>query len=207
MSWGTLLTNGSFENSPVNIPGSPGFITVGSPNTWVLPGWTVAFGNIDYIGPYWQAAHGSRSLDLNGFNSQGTIYQTFPSTPGQRYLVTFALAGNPDLQPRWANIRVWVHDGLNTFDSADFNYWVSGQTRSSMGWRYVNWTFTAQSVFTTLGFTSLDNSAEDYWAPHGYSFGPALDDVSVIPIPIPEPATLALVGLGLIGLGFLRRKS
>ena len=198
--FGNLITNGSFEDG--NPTWNPyGFQSLMAPDNYTITGWTVSEGSVDYIGSYWQAAHGNRSLDLAGVYYNGTIFQSFPTLVGVPYQVTFALAGNPDVQPRTTTVRVWVSDGSTTFDQADFNYTVNGQTPSNMGWIYVSWTFTAQSALTTLGFTSLDTYNDPVW---GYSFGPALDDVSVTAIP--EPATLALVGLGLIAAGFLRRR-
>lgn len=199
--WANLLSNGSFElGNPTWNP--YGFQSLFAPDNFTITGWTISAGSVDYIGTYWQAAHGSRSLDLAGLYYNGTIFQSFPTVPGVPYLVSFALAGNPDVQPRTTTVRVWVSDGSSTFDWADFNYLVNGQTRTNMGWIYVSWIFTAQSPLTTLGFTSLDTYNDPQW---GYSFGPALDDVSVTAIP--EPATLALLGLGLVAIGFLRRQS
>src|SRR5688572_27430249 len=54
------FTNGSFELGSVN-PGG-GWITLGSGNP-AITGWEIFDGTIDYIGAYWQAADGSRSLD------------------------------------------------------------------------------------------------------------------------------------------------
>lgn len=204
LGWANLLTNGSFESAWVN-PGNS-YVTIYGPNTVAIIGWVIPGGvNIDYIGGFWVAADGSRSLDLNGYNV-GTIYQTFASTPNQLYRVRFALAGNPDWQPRTADVRVWVDAGSGPYAYADFSFPVNGQTRTNMGWTYYTWDFVAQSNFTTLGFTSLDNGSDDWNPNYNYplAFGPALDDVSVTAIP--EPATLALVGLGLIGIGYLRRR-
>lgn len=109
-----LITNGSFEQG--YLPGGRDY-TVYAPNSTTITGWTVSDGSVDYIGWYWQAAEGNRSLDLSGF-SLGTIYQDFPTTPGTEYFVRFALAGNPDLQPRITTVRVWVDDP--TVNYADF---------------------------------------------------------------------------------------
>ena len=53
--------NGSFETGPT--PG--GYVTLSAGDTQIT-GWTVTGDSVDYIGSYWPAADGSRSLDLSG---------------------------------------------------------------------------------------------------------------------------------------------
>src|SRR5262249_24519791 len=86
-----LLVNGSFEEGPD--PGA--FLPVNKDST-DIKGWTVTRGQIDYIGSFWPAADGKRSLDLHGSPGFGGVSQTFPTVKGQKYRVTFALAGNPE---------------------------------------------------------------------------------------------------------------
>ena len=71
--------NGSFENASVN-PGS-GFTNLAGGST-AITGWTVGGDSIDYIGGYWNAQNGSRSIDLSG-NAPGSIFQTFDTVLGQ----------------------------------------------------------------------------------------------------------------------------
>ena len=88
------LVNGSFEIGP-NPNVGPGFITLGTGNSSIT-GWTVTAGSIDYIGSYWMAQDGSRSIDLAG-TSLGTLTQTLTDTiVGQRYAVNFWVSKNPD---------------------------------------------------------------------------------------------------------------
>ena len=63
-----LISNGSFEEG-VN-PGAA-FITLPAGST-AITDWKVERGTIDYIGPYWTAAEGQRSVDLAG-NNRGAI--------------------------------------------------------------------------------------------------------------------------------------
>lgn len=191
-----LIQNGSFETATVN-PGAS-FIGLDAVST-VITGWTVSQGSIDYIGALWQASNGSRSLDLSGGNA-GRIQQTFNTTVGGTYRVTFDLAGNPNASPIIKDMRVSAGGS-----SADFSFNTTGKSSSNMGWLSKSWDFTANSTTTTLEFISLTNSFA----------GPALDNVSVIalssppPSPIPEPSSvLGLLSLGVLGIGSaLKRQS
>jgi choice-of-anchor C domain-containing protein len=191
-----LIQNGSFENGT-----DPGVFQTLSGGSTVITGWTVSPGSqIDYIGTLWQASNGSRSLDLSGGNA-GRIQQTFNTTVGGTYRVTFDLAGNPNASPIIKDMRVSAGGS-----SADFSFDTTGKSSSNMGWVSKSWDFTANSTTTTLEFITLTNSVA----------GPALDNVSVIalsppptPTPIPEPSSvLGLLSLGVLGISSaLKRQS
>ncbi|MBI4578730.1 MAG: DUF642 domain-containing protein, partial [Planctomycetes bacterium] len=79
----TSFVNGSFENGP-----SPGVNLPLSGGSTAINGWVVTRAGIDYVGSYWSASHGTRSLDLEGATAaQGGIRQTIPTIPGKEYLV------------------------------------------------------------------------------------------------------------------------
>jgi choice-of-anchor C domain-containing protein len=184
-----LVTNGSFEDASID-PG--GYTTLNAVSN-VLTGWTVSNGSVDYIGTYWQAADGSRSLDMDG-NSQGTIAsQTLNTIAGQTYLVSFALAGNPDNGPTIKTIQAAIGDsGWQTF-----TFDTTGKTHSDMGWITESFLYTAVGT-STISFQSLTG------APVGdprAAWGPALDNVVVTAVP--EASTWAMMVLGFLGVGFV----
>ena len=55
-----LIQNGSFENGTDPVV----FTKLVAVNSTSITDWTVSAGTIDYIGSYWQAAEGARSIDL-----------------------------------------------------------------------------------------------------------------------------------------------
>ena len=174
------FTNGSFELGSVN-PGG-GWTTLSSGNP-AITGWEIFDGTVDYIGGYWQAADGSRSVDLNGNDGSAGIRQTFDTIAGDTYQIRFALAGNPDGAPLTKSVQL-TSGGASQL----FSFTIPpGASHADMGWAYHSLLFTATADSTTLSF--LSNTA-------GVYFGPAIDDVSVTAVP--EPATLSLVALGLV---------
>jgi len=188
-----LLRNGSFEMGR-----NPGRLLALPPRSTAINGWTVTRGSIDYIGRFWQAADGSRSIDLDGWNAGG-IAQTFSTTVGQNYLVAFALAGNPNARPLLKEMRVTAAG-----QSADFSFDITGKRVSDMGWLQKSWQFTAVDTESTLEFFSLSKSK-------GQVHGAALDNVSVVGISqaasVPEPSSVAgLIAFSALGAGWMRKR-
>lgn len=191
LSQGASFTNGSFE-SGIN-PGS--FTTLSSGDGTSITGWTVSNSSIDYIGSYWTAADGSRSLDLDGRAVQGAVAsQAFDTVPTTTYRVRFAMAGNPDNGPTIKEVRVSAAS-----DSADFTFDVTGHTRSSMGWEEKIFLFVATGATTTLTLASLTSSSGGFCC-----WGPAVDNVRVDAVS--EPTSLLLFGAMLVGVGVAARR-
>ncbi len=177
-------TNGSFESG--DDPGA--YTTLNAGDSTSITDWMVASGSVDYIGTYWQASNGSRSIDLNGL-AQGSITQTIPTTVGATYDITFDLSGNPDSRsdvndplysPSLKDVAV-IATGASaqnfTFDTS-----MKGNGLANMMWKPHTYTFVATATNTVLAFASQIPGA----------FGPALDNVlitetALAPIPASCP--------------------
>ncbi|RFP18348.1 MULTISPECIES: choice-of-anchor C family PEP-CTERM protein [unclassified Duganella] len=179
-----LIANGGFESAANAFSGN--FITLGSG----LDGWVINSGSVDLINNYWQPASGSYSLDLNG-SGTGTISQSFATTVGATYNVSFSMAGN--------------HDGggdktitVGVTDPHSFSFALAGSSHAAMGWQTEGFSFVATSTQSTLTFAG--NDANSY-------YGAALDNVSVTAaVPEPETYAMLLAGLGLVGAIARRRR-
>lgn len=183
----SLVVNGSFEGTG-NIAT---YTTLAAPST-AINGWTVTSGSIDWIGGYWTAQAGNRSLDLAGSNANGVIVgQTFATVVGQTYEVAFWMAGNPDrLTTKYLSATVTDATDDSVLATQNFSFTnTAATTKTNMGWTEYSLVFIAESTSTKLTFTSLN----------AVSWGAALDNVSVTAVP--EPATLAIWSLfGAVGM-------
>lgn len=182
-----VLTNGSFEADVITYPfyenygpGCTGHCASGP-----ITGWTVTINNVDVVSTVggWPAPayDGHQYLDLVGYGSTGGVSQTFSTTPGQRYDISFAYGNNPG-STTFASADVTVA-GLNTLFSADFS------TTSNIGWRIFKDSFLADSNSTTLFFNEVVG---------GNNGGVLLDGINVTATPLPSTWMMLLGGL----LGF-----
>lgn len=184
------IVNGSFEAGFDIAPGS--FRTVASGNSSAISGWTVGGAGVDYIGTYWQAEAGRRSIDLSALNA-GSVSQSLTTVIGQAYKVAFYLSGNPDggLGQKMATVAA------TGYAPGSFIYTVGGaNSHTNMLWERFSYTFRAAATTTQLSFTSATPTA----------FGPALDNVSISAVPEPAMWATMIAGMALVGAAARRRR-
>ncbi|WP_336366651.1 DUF642 domain-containing protein [Marinobacter sp. C2H3] len=183
-----LIINGGFED--------PGVSGTKFLDPSQLPGW-------DALGPVelWNRTTGSQPagpapfegnqyLELNStYGGPYTLFQDFSTVSGTVYQVTFAHAARRNLTPA-ESFQLYLGDDQGNGYSYDI---VNGPKAV---WATSSFTFMATGETSRLAFTAL-NPADD-------TYGNFLDAVTVADVP--EPGTLGLLALGMLGIGFARRR-
>ncbi|WP_337174532.1 DUF642 domain-containing protein [Paludisphaera sp.] len=206
-----LIQNGGFEDPTVG-GGSYQTIGVGS---GALPFWTIVGNpgnNVDLVqtaysedppngvSPF-NAYEGLNSLDLTGNGNVGTavgIQQSVATVVGRQYTLSFFVGR---ATPREGYTGFHAYDGDATVDlSLDggvtrLSFTNSNSTPGQIDWQAFSHTFTAIDTTTLISFYN----GTPLIPPANFA---GLDDVRLEAVP--EPASVAMLASGALGLAFLR---
>jgi hypothetical protein len=157
--------------------------------------------------------YGLGTVITNQYAAQGVL---FSGVSGSAPIITMdgalqVVSPNPpyagDFEMTFINPVDWVE-----FDAGYWDTRYSGDIRAYDAGMNVIGTLTNQTIWTETGlvyehftFTGLGPIAAIYFNSVPDPAGAAMDNLD-FSAPIPEPATIALVGLGLLGLGARLRK-
>lgn len=191
ISHANSIQNGSFE-APGFSPLDP-FNSLPAGST-AIDGWVTIDNGADWHNEIqFSPAHdGNYVVDLSYNDLPGGISQSFATTIGQSYLLSFAMAG-PNVagfeDPRSLSVEVAGLSQTFTQDVSD---------PLNLVWGSKSLLFTANDTSTTLSFHG--GTTGQYW-------GALIDSVSVVPTSVPEASsTIVLALIGVAALGVLGRR-
>lgn len=190
-----LVKNGGFESTAIDgswqqLGAVDGWkSSAGGGNAFEIQKGALQGGSAGF-NPY--AYEGKQYLELNA-NALTSVSQSLATAGAARYTLSFAYSGRPDTA-RGAVSLMNVYWGDTKLNSSV----LIGQTDGSWSTFTMN-DLLATNAGTVLRFESLGPSASP-------TYGSYLDAVSV-KAAVPEPATLALMLLGIAGIGMSRRRN
>ena len=168
----------------VELVANGGFET-GDFSGWTLGGNCGSFCNVTSTMPH----SGAFSAQLGPVGSDGTLSQTLDTVAGATYTFSFWLANDAgvpnDFSAYFDGLQVLNFNNLNIpggFPYTDFVFTVMASTDSTV----IQFNFRQDPAFWFLDDVSV--------------FGPAGNGT------VPEPGSMALLGTGLVALGFAGRK-
>ena len=201
-----LITNGSFETPTAPVGSFSNFLT----GSTAITGWTVVGPEASIVsGSYkagcctFPAGDGNQWLDLTGdvSNRPEGVEQTVATTPGTTYKLSFWVGNIFDPSGffgKTSTVNVFLGGMSGTLIDTATN---SSTTTGTQVWEQFNTSFKATSASTTIAFINGDPRTDN---------SNGLDNV-VLTVGssgtgVPEPSALSLLGIGIAGLGLLRRR-
>jgi hypothetical protein len=181
---GNLIVNGGFESPDINSGWTFGTDPSGGWKGDNIEVWASGFNGV-------ASYEGNQHGELNAHPYDGTpwtIYQSFETILNELYDISFAYrARSSDSEAFQFSL---VDSSSIVFDKTIDDH-VTGK------WDHFSGSFWGTGNQMTLTFTSIN--------PGAGTVGNFLDAVKVASVP--EPAIISLFGVGLVGLGFVRRRA